>query len=442
MRSADMKLPFIPERALFSNVQALALTVTVISQVVIGAEAQALEFNFGFSEGTPDEVIQGFDAAGDLWSSFLIDDVTVNITVQFEALTNSSLGRFEPQRANYTYRDVVGALGSDITSLNDAIAYTNLPKSADFEVLLDPEFDILTNGTADNPNGVGSDIPYLDDDGDCNNESIRITTGNAKALGLPVTGSGSCGPGSLNDSEADSDGTILLNSLFNWDFDATDGIDAERYDFVGVAAQGIAVMLGFISGVDVLDLNSPLIQEDASFFFEDGMFPFVSILDLYRFSEDSVDLDVIDWTTGRLNQANEEVDKYFSIDGGQTKIASFSTGILDGDGYRASSWKADELSGNYVGLLEPTPAQGQLLQFSDIDQVAFDVIGWDLADAMGSPPGRDIRDGDGSGGPPNSGGGSDNPASVPEPSSVLALIPIGWVGIQRLLRGRRERSSS
>ncbi|MEM9452527.1 MAG: NF038122 family metalloprotease, partial [Cyanobacteria bacterium P01_E01_bin.6] len=322
---------------------AIALVIAAYP-IFHAAPARSLQFNFGFAEDTPPEVIQGFEDAGNLWSSFLSDDITVDVAVQYEPFNQTSLGRFTPERVNVEYRDVLGALQNDIGSVNDTISFNALPRSSELGDTLDStlNFGLLINGTADNPNGSGSLVPYLDNDGDCNNHSIRITTANAKALGLPTTGTGTCSSGVSSPS---NDGIIAINSNFDWDFDISDGFDPLTYDFVGVAAQGIGATLGNISGIDVLDFNSPLVVDDESLFFEDSMFPFVSLPDLHRFSPESAELGVIDWTTGRTDETGAEVSKYFSIDGGQTPIANFSTGIRRGDGNRASSWQADEIGG-------------------------------------------------------------------------------------------------
>ena len=80
---------------------------------------------------------------------------------------------------------------------------------------------------------------------------------------------------------------------------------------------------------------------------------------------------MIDWSTG-------STDKYFSLDGGVTKIASFSTGSVQGDGQQASHWK--DLLG--LGTLDPTAVSGELQTFTDLDAIGFDVIGWNLASGV------------------------------------------------------------
>ncbi|MGB3616217.1 MAG: NF038122 family metalloprotease [Elainellaceae cyanobacterium] len=425
------------------SLKAIAVILSTVTLCGHTTPAEAIEFEFGFTEGTSDAVIDGFNQAGDLWSSILVDDITVNLDVQFGALNSPSLGRFSPVRVNVGYRNFVRALDGDATSINDPIAVQNLPKSANFDLLVDAELSLLINGTRNNPNGAGSSVPYLDADGDCNNRSIRITRANAKALGLPSTGTQNCAPSAFNTSTTLSDGTVQLNSLFAWDFDRSDGVDSGKFDFVGVAAQGIGTALGFISGVDVLDFNSPLTTSEGSFFFNDSQFPFVSSVDLFRFSADSVAaseetqaVSVIDWTTGRTVSNGQEVDKYFSIDGGQTKIASFSTGVRTGDGQRASSWKADEITGNTVGILEPTPAPGQKLGITATDRLLFDVIGYDIA--VNQPSGGDGgNDNGGFGGGSDGGEFPEEPVSVPEPTSGLLL----GLGFAIALKYRQKRQS-
>ncbi|MEL6222717.1 MAG: NF038122 family metalloprotease [Cyanobacteria bacterium J06627_8] len=402
-------------RSLLFRCSAIALLI-VGSPFTRTPRANAIQFNFEFSEETPTDVIGGFQEAGDVWSSLLSDDITVDLTVDFQPFNTTSLGRFTPERINVDYQDVLVALEDDIDSINDTTAFNSLQNS---NAIANGQgsalaFDQLINGTLDNPNGEGSRIPYVDNDGDCNNRSVRITTANAKALGLPTTGTG-CNSQLTAPS---NDGSITINSNFAWDFDVSDGIEPLTYDFVGVALQGIGATLGNISGIDVLDLNSPLIDGEEELFFEDGMFPFVSLPDLYRFSDESSALGVIDWTTGRTDATGAEVRKYFSIDGGQTSLANFSTGISQGDGNRASSWQADEIGDVSLGLFEPTPNTEQTLQFSETDLILFDVIGYDLANSSDDLPIRGITDS------PN------DPEPIPEPSSAIALLPVAWFGFK------------
>jgi hypothetical protein len=140
-----------------------------------------------------------------------------------------------------------------------------------------------------------------------------------------------------------------------------------------VATLEIGHALGFISGVDVLDGNSPPVNGP----FLANQFTFVSSLDLYRYSSLSFAFGngVIDWTADARG-------KYFSIDGGITAGALYADGINFGDGRQASHWK-DDLG---LGIMDPTAANGELMAISANDIRGFDVIGYNLVSASVPEP--------------------------------------------------------
>ena len=100
----------------------------------------------------------------------------------------------------------------------------------------------------------------------------------------------------------------------------------------------------------------------------DNQLQFVTPIDLFRFSSRSIGagggIGVNDWT-------DDNIDKYFSVDGGSTSVATFSVGTV----YEASHWKNDL----GLGLMDPTAGVGELLAISNNDLRAFDVIGYNLA---------------------------------------------------------------
>lgn len=312
--------------------------------------ARAVGFNV-FCESDPacssfnSSVFSGFQQAAGLWTQLFSDAMVVNIEIAFEPLSGSVLGEASLglNRAPYSlYRSL---LGLDRTSGSDELAFASLPVQSSFPLLI--------NRTSDHPNGPGNASPYLDNDGGANNALIVLSTPNVKALGAtPV----------YQPSNPDGvDGWITFNSDFGWDFDRTDGIGSGLFDFVGVAAHEIGHVLGFLSGVDELDVSST-----GPVFYSDDDYDDVQPIDLYRYSVESKAVGAIDWTAdGR--------GKYFSIDAGATSLAAFSTGVTHGDGRQASHWK-DNLG---IGLMDPTFASGEQGVITTLDVLAFDVIGYD-----------------------------------------------------------------
>ncbi|NEQ96671.1 MAG: hypothetical protein F6K30_08105 [Cyanothece sp. SIO2G6] len=409
------------------SLQIPTLVVGVLISMLGGQSAQALDFSFGFSPDLSSDMRDGLNLASERWESILTDDVTVAVDVSVDP-DLTMLASFRSSRVNVSYQNFVAALGNDSSrSPDDETALEFLPESNDFDLLANAEFDLLINGTRNHPSGTAGDLtPYVDADGDCNNRLIRISAANAKAIGLPRNGTNSCAG---SPQSVTSDGRLAFNPNIMWDFDPSDGIAAGHYDFVGAATQGLGVVLGFGSGVDVLDFNTSLpdpADPDGNnvVAFDDNILAFVNPTDLFRFSEDSLTLaagngsqSLIDWTTGRTDSQGQEVDKYFSIDGGQTKIASFSTGRKFGDGYQASNWKADNLTGTYLGIFEPSPEPGQVLFITENDRRILDVIGWDLDPGFWSSN-------SGSGGNPPPSGGNPPPVAVPEPSNALGMLAL------------------
>lgn len=322
----------------------------------LSSPAQALTFIYDFTPGTSVAEQNAFIAAGDIWSSIFADNVSVILTVGTANLGAGILAQASSTQNITSYSDFSNVLTNDATSVNDGTAVLNLQGG--------PALGMLINGTADNPHGAGSLTPYLDSAG-ANNTTIRLTTANAKALGFtPTLGNadGNC--------LALCDGFIQFNSDFAFDLDPADGIGAGMFDFIGIAAHEIGHALGFISGVDVLDFNSPPVGGP---FFAD-QFTFVNTLDVFRFSTASAAQGAIDFTVG-------SAAKYFSIDGGATAIAGFSTGSFHGDSRQASHFK----DGLGLGVMDPTAGPGELLAITGNDVLAFDVIGWDLRPAVPEP---------------------------------------------------------
>ncbi len=336
------------------NPAAFCLQVCCVVCLLSGPQASAgLVFNLTSTGNASADA--GFQRAVDYISSQFDDDITVNITAGFSSLGSGILGQASSSDHLATYANWKAAVLGDAASASDAVYTSGLPAGSSFSVFI--------NRTSDNPNGSGSAVPYVDDNGGANNTSVRISTANAKAIGLIAA------------TNAAQDAVITFSSDFTFDFDPSDGIDAGAIDFVGVAIHEVMHAMGFDSGVDILDANSPPLNGDP---FSADSFTYVTGLDFTRHSNDSLAAGAdIDFTADNRT-------KLYSLNGGATSLISdaWSTGVDYGDGFQASHWRDDA----GIGLMDPTAAPpGSLMVVSDFDLQALDVIGWNLVVPVPEP---------------------------------------------------------
>lgn len=323
------------------------LKIVPLALCVYASSAQALVINFIPTPGMSAQSLAGFQAAANRWQSVLHDDVTVNLNINFSTLGAGILGSTGSTRGTLSYAGFREALIDDAWGATDNQAVAGLQSAACLNVFM--------NGTSGNPAGSGSGSTFLDNDCDANNKTVRLTWANARALGLTAA----------HDNTVD--GSVAFSDAFTWDFDPSDGINGDAFDFIGVATHEIGHALGFVSGVDTLDGNR-------SGAFADSVFTYIAPADLFRCSAESRAAG------GDLDWAADKRDKYFSLDNCATTIAQFSTGRTWGDGQQASHWKDNQ----HLGILDPTAARGELLAISALDLQLYDAIGWNVVPEPGS----------------------------------------------------------
>lgn len=358
---------------MFSAIKKITSSLAIAAAVSASAPSNALSINLTDTGNAAANT--GFRKAADIWQSVFKDDVTVNIVSGFAALGQNTIGQAGSAYIGTEYSIMKTALAADSKSAADETMVEGLPVGESYSKLI--------NGTWESANLHGNQS-YTQ----TGVQSVEMTRANAKAMGLIAA----------DDNEID--GEITFNSDFSFDFDSSDGISSGSMDFLGVALHEIGHTLGFVSGVDVIDYYSYLY---GPLFSDADYSPFTTPLDFTRCSDESKTKGAdMDWSAGGES-------KSFSIDGKCSSSSridnAWSTGVFQGDGRQASHWK-DNLG---LGVMDPTAGYGEFLQISQLDLLAFDVIGWDLDQQQ---------------------------ASVPEPSS-LVLLGVALIGLG-IFRRRRS----
>ncbi len=306
-----------------------------------------MKVNFSYAPGTSLEQMIGFEMAGQIWSKYLGDDVNVNIHVETtDQLPGSAIGGALPGlKVNQSYNSWRNHLANDQTSTDDETALAHLQND-------DDGFTALIDGTESEENS-----------------KLRMTRANAKAVGM------------INTDQKALDGVILMSNLTHesvgWNYDYTgDTVPSNTLDFLSVAIHEIGHILGFVSGVDdpgVLKVGAGDDDDDDGLGGDDDEGSFLrdsaNPLDMFRYTDQSKTDGVIDLSVGG--------NPFFSIDGGETELGEFATGEntwLGGDGDQASHWKQQD---GALGMMEPVIKAGERREFSNLDLLAMDVIGWD-----------------------------------------------------------------
>jgi hypothetical protein len=155
--------------------------------------------------------------------------------------------------------------------------------------------------------------------------------------------------------------SIGFNSNNQFDFDPSDGIDANKYDFDATVVHEIGHALGFGSEVGSKELN-PTSSIEAS------------IQDLLRFRPG---ITMASFTTAPRILSSGGTHVFFA--GGQE--VPLSTGRNDhtgGDTQQASHWKDDRLTGQFIGIMDPTLDAGRRETITDNDLLALDTMGFQV----------------------------------------------------------------
>ena len=355
-------LPII--NSLKSFVPLVLASTTVLSNCNV---AKAINFNFSYQDGVTFEQIAAMETAGMIWSDYLADDITVNIHVESTNSLDSNIvgGALPGMVSNFNYGEFRSLLNNDSTSVLDNIADNNLSVKEEhghekFTAWLDT--------------GVSG---YTEDSGD-----LSLTRANAKAIGA------------IDPHESELDGYILMSDLSgssaNWNYGlANSNVNDNSLDYLSVATHEIGHILGFVSGVDRVDINKYddwyslwsdyADRDDGVMGRMDELLDYATPLDMFRYSSRSKQADMNNLSYNVIDFSTSQ-QAYFSLDGGDTLMYQFAQGQDDndgwGDGYQASHWK--QKNSDRIGIMDPLINLGQRRQITNRDMVAFDVIGYDL----------------------------------------------------------------
>lgn len=329
---------------LYRRSTALALALGLVG---LAPSAQALNILFKDIGATPmsGQQLSAFQSAASYWQSKLTDNVTVYVSVAFADLGSGTLGSTTWAPYSLAYGDLRSRMTADAKSATDATAVGHLQTG--------PALSFI----ATQPNLT----TRLDNDGSLNNTELKLTSANAKALGLATP---------TDASSPDAVIRFASNFASSFAFARTNGqVPADKIDFITVAEHEIGHALGFVSGVDSIDFClDHAAQCGTTNGFENEVS--YSALDLFRYSAPNT-----------LNLAVGGNPKpYFSVDGGATSVLSFSTGQYHGDGNQA-----DHFSTNANILMAPFVHKGQSYDASTADLMALDAIGWNLTTAVPEP---------------------------------------------------------
>lgn len=160
---------------------------------------------------------------------------------------------------------------------------------------------------------------------------------------------------------------IGINANGKFDFDPRDGIEADKLDFEALVMREIGRTLGFISKVGELEF---LANANGRFFANQD----ITIWDLFRF-RDEISLS----TFGTATRAQLSGGSHVFFAGGS--VLPLSTGRPDGKGgddRPAAHWKDDQLTGQYLGIMDPTFLPGERADITANDLTALDYLGFKI----------------------------------------------------------------
>jgi hypothetical protein len=313
--------------------RSLVLSLVLCLKFAVSAEATPIVISPGASLAANAEALGAFNRAATTIGSMFTDPILVTVNADLQVLGSPNvIGQTQSVLLQGGYTTIRNAMVADAANEADDAIVAALPTIAQFSAT------VLT-GSSFTGNMLG-------------------TKANLKALGFA----------GLDGTFGASDGQIIFNSGFGFDYDNSNGVGGGLVDFETVALHELLHLLGFFSVVDLLDGSTP------------GAISF-STLDMYRFGAALTPTTVAQFT----NNPRNFVPGAAANTSDAVSAWAMSTGIVSGDGRQASHWKDDALTGTRIGVMDPTLAPGVFYGLTAADIRALDLIGWDNVAAVPEP---------------------------------------------------------
>jgi uncharacterized protein (TIGR03437 family) len=154
--------------------------------------------------------------------------------------------------------------------------------------------------------------------------------------------------------------SIGFNSAFTYDFDPSDGIAANAQDFEAAAVHEIGHALGFTTWMGFKELAPSVALETTSW-------------DLFRFRAEGLSFSALNARPRALVAGGSQV---FFAGGEEYALSTGAPDGTNGDTNQGSHWKADEQTGRYIGILDPTGSTGQRSDITAADLEALSNFGY------------------------------------------------------------------
>lgn len=269
-----------------------------------------------------------FQRAAGKWEYLIQDQISVAVNVDFgstyfnEPFPSGALALTNARGLRVTtgtsYLTVLERIGENLTEERQKLLFSILPENSVPTDLGAADFVVLASPIA---RAIGS----LPADVDPNNRADQAS-GEFPAIGF--------------------------NSAAKFDFDPSDGIDADKIDFEALATRELGRIMGFISNAGYPEL-------------EPSRASYLTVWDFFRFRPGQVRSSIF---TAQRPVLSGGQHVYFT-GGDEVPLSTGKPDGTGGDGNPAGHWKDDALTGQYIGIMDPTLAFGERggITATDID---------------------------------------------------------------------------